>query len=44
MLGLGIKPATQVCALIRNRTHSLVVYGNTLQPTEPCWPGLGFDF
>ena len=36
----GIKPATQVCALTGNQTHNLLLYGSTLQPTEPYWPGL----
>ena len=28
---LGIEPATQVCALIDNQTHNLLVYGMALQ-------------
>ena len=31
----GIDPATQVCALTRNQTHSLLVYGTMLQPADP---------
>ena len=31
----GIKPATWVCVLTGNRTHNPLVYGMTLQPTEP---------
>lgn len=31
----GIKPKTQVCALIGTGIHSLSVYGTTRQPTEP---------
>ena len=33
-------PKTQACALAWNQTHDLLVYGTTLQPTEPHWPGL----
>ena len=32
---IGIKPSTQVCALTRDQTLNLLVYGTTLQPTEP---------
>ena len=34
----GTEPATQACALIRNRTPDLSVYGVMLQPTETHWP------
>ena len=34
------EPATWVCALTRNRTHKLLVYGTMLQPTKPHQPGL----
>ena len=34
------KPATWACALIRDRTCALLVYGRMLQPTEPHRPGL----
>ena len=36
---LGTEPITSVCALTRNRTHNLLVFRKTLQPTEP--PGQG---
>ena len=36
---LGIRLATLVRALTRNRTPNLLVYKSTLQPTEPHWPG-----
>ena len=35
---LWIKPATWVCALIRNGTCDLLVYGTMLQPVEPSRP------
>ena len=35
----GIKPTTWIRALTRNQTHDLLVYGSTLQPTEPYQPG-----
>ena len=31
----GMEPATQVCGLTENRTHSLLVCRPMLQPTEP---------
>ena len=31
----GIEPATSVCALTRNGTSNMLVYGMMLQPTEP---------
>ena len=36
----GTEPAPQACALTRNRTCDLSVYGTMLQPTEPHQPGL----
>ena len=36
-----IGPATEVCALTGNWTHNLLVYGMTLQPTEPPGQGTG---
>ena len=39
MLGPGREPIAWVCALTGNRTHDLLVYGMTLQPTEPHQPG-----
>ena len=32
---LRAEPTTQACALIRNQTRDLLVYGTTLQPTKP---------
>ena len=40
----GTKPPTQACALTRDQTHDLSVYGTTLQPTEPHGPVLKFLF
>ena len=36
---LGTVPAAQACALIRKWTCNLLVYGTTLQATEPHQPG-----
>ena len=40
VLSLGIKSATQICALIGIRTHNILVHGTWLQATEP--PAQGF--
>ena len=40
----GTEPATQVYALIGNRTCELLVYRTLLQPTEPYQPGLNVFF
>ena len=38
----GTEPTTQACALTGNQTCDILVYGTTLQPTEP--PNLGTVF
>ena len=38
MAGLGIEPAAKVCALTRNQTHNLLVYGMGLRSNQPSNP------
>ena len=40
----GSEHAPWACALSRNRTHNLLVYGTTLQPARPPWPRLSTIF
>ena len=38
----GTEPVSQACAPTWDGTHDFLVYGTTLQSTEPHWPGLTF--
>ena len=41
---LRIKPTTQACALTRDQTRNILVYGTMLQPTDSLSQGLSLLF